>query len=269
MNTVISDHQLSTSFILKVISLTVSVSLLLITIGLSGCSGSAKGKQTYYRDVGGEPAGRSSILPEYRLGFGDEIEIKFFNNERFNETVTVRPDGRITMERIGDLYVTGMTPSQIDSLITVTYAEIIRDPEVTVFVRKFGSYQVYVLGEVARPGGYPVERNMTIVQVLAVAGGVPYSAALSSVMILRQNRNEEIQALMLDVSSYLQGDRMLITMVDKEIEVSVNDFFIQPLDIVYVPKTPMASVVAFLEQVYAGLLPPVDVYLRALLWSRY
>ena len=269
MRNVAKNHRLLTNIRRKICWAMIVGLLLLTGLGGSGCSSAATGKQTYYRDVGGEPANRSTKLPEYRLGFGDELEIKFFNNQRFNETVTVRPDGRITMERIGDLYVTGMTPSQIDSLITVTYAEIIRDPEVTVFVRKFGSYQVYVLGEVAHPGGYPVERNMTIVQVLAVAGGVPYSAALSSVMILRQNRNEEIQALMIDISGYLQGERMMITMVDKEIEVSVNDFFIQPLDIVYVPKTPMASVVAFLEQVYAGLLPPVDVYLRALLWSRY
>ena len=91
-------------------------------------------------------------MPEYRLGFGDEIEVKFFNNAQFNEMITVRPDGRITLEKIGDIYVTGMTPSQLDSLITTTYADIIRDPEVTVFVRKFGSYQTYILGEVGDPG---------------------------------------------------------------------------------------------------------------------
>ena len=239
-----------------------------VTFYLSGCSSSSTSGRTYFHDVSSLDAGSPETVPEYRLGFGDEIEVKFFNNEKFNETIGVRPDGRITLERIGDIYVTGMTPSQLDSLVTVTYADIIRDPEVTVFVRKFGSYQVYVLGEVKNPGGYPVERNMTIVQVLAVAGGVPFSGALGSVMVLRQGRNEEIQAVMIDMNHYLAGGRLRLTTIEKEIDVSVNDFYIKPLDIVYVPRTPIASIVEFLEEIYRGVLPPIDTYLRALWWTR-
>jgi protein involved in polysaccharide export with SLBB domain len=212
-------------------------------------------------------SGSAETVPEYRLGFGDEVEVKFFNNEQFNEIIGVRPDGRITLERIGDIYVNGMTPSELDSLVTVTYADIIRDPDVTVFVRKFGSYQVYVLGEVKNPGGYPVERNMTIVQVLAVAGGVPFSGAMGSVMVLRQGRNEEIKAVKLDLNSYLAGGRLRMTTIEKEIEISANDFFILPQDIVYVPRTPVASIVEFLEELYRGVLPPLDIYLRALWWK--
>jgi protein involved in polysaccharide export with SLBB domain len=239
------------------------------TICLFGCSSNSAGGQTYFRDISSLEKGSAETVPEYKLGFGDELEVKFFNNEQFNEVISVRPDGRITLERIGDIYVNGMTPSQLDSLVTVTYADIIRDPDVTVFVRKFGSYQVYVLGEVNKPGGYPVERNMTILQVLAVAGGVPFSGALGSVMVLRQGRNEDIKAVKIDVNSYLAGGRLRLTTLEREIDISVNDFFIQPLDIVYVPRTPIASIVAFLEEIYRGVLPPVDIYLRALWWTRY
>ena len=56
---------------------------------------------------------------------------------------------------------------------------------------------------------------------------------------------------------------------EKDLEVSLNDFLIQPQDIIYIPKTGFASTVAFLEQVYAGFIPPVNVYLQALLWSRF
>jgi len=239
----------------------------LAIIGSFGCSSSATRGQIHFRDISSLDRGSAETVPEYRLGFGDEVEIKFFNNEQFNELIGVRPDGRITLERIGDIYVNGMTPSELDSLVTVTYADIIRDPDVTVFVRKFGSYQVYVLGEVANPGGYPVERNMTIVQVLAVAGGVPFSGALGSVMVLRQGRNEEVKAVKLDVNHYLAGGRLRLTTIEKEIDISVNDFFIQPQDIVYVPRTPIASIVEFLEELYRGVLPPIDIYLRALWWS--
>ena len=238
-------------------------------LGYSGCSRATSGGNSYQREMSAAQRNTARDIPEYRLGFGDVIEVKFFNNNQFNETITVRPDGRITMEKVGDIFVTGMTPSLLDSLITVTYAGIIRDPEVTVFVRKFGSYQAYVLGEVEKPGGYSVERNMTIVQALAVAGGVKYTAALSSVMVLRQGKNEEVNALKVDVEGYLDGEGLHIYLEDKDLEVSLHDFLIQPQDIIYIPKTGFSSTVAFLEQVYAGFLPPIDVYLRALLWSRY
>jgi protein involved in polysaccharide export with SLBB domain len=241
---------------------------ILIVIGTMGCSSSAATGQTYFRDMSSLESGSAETVPEYRLGFGDGVEVKFFNNEQFNELIDVRPDGRITLERVGDVYVNGMTPSQLDSLVTITYADIIRDPDVTVFVRRFGSYQVYVLGEVKNPGAYPVERNMTIVQVLAVAGGVPFSGALGSVMVLRQGRNEDIKAVKVDVNYYLAGGRLRLTTIEKEIDVSVNDFFIQPMDIVYVPRTPIASIVEFLEEIYRGVLPPIDTYLRAVWWSR-
>ena len=108
--------------------------LLILLIGNSfiGCSSSSQTGQTYFRDTSSLDSGSAETVPEYRLGFGDEVEIKFFNNNQFNETIGVRPDGRITLERIGDIYVNGMTPSQLDSLVTVTYAEFVREPDVTV-----------------------------------------------------------------------------------------------------------------------------------------
>jgi protein involved in polysaccharide export with SLBB domain len=196
----------------------------------------------------------TAFLPEYRLGFGDVVEIKFFNNARFNETVAVRPDGRITLEKMGDIPVTGMTPLQLDSLITATYAGFVRDPEVTVFVRQFGGYQVYVLGEVTMPGGYPIQQNMTLLQALAAAGGPKETAKLGSVMILRHGKSESVYALKVDLANATKGANGAI---------SKDNFYVQGQDVIYVPKTFIASASAFLKQVYEGLLPPIDIYLRA------
>jgi polysaccharide export outer membrane protein len=253
------------SYLIKIILYFVFATVLFLMVG---CSSSSNTRNVYSRDLSLSQSNQASTVPEYQLGFGDVIEVKFFNNERFNETITVRPDGRITMEKIGDIFVTGMTPSRLDSMITVTYADIIREPDVTVIVRAFGGYQAYVLGEVSTPGGYPIERDLTLVQLLASAGGIKNTAALSSIMILRQGKNKEVSALKIDISGYLDGERINVQMEDREYSLSMNEFFIQPRDIIYVPKTALASTVAFLEQVYAGLLPPIDVYLRALLWTR-
>jgi polysaccharide export outer membrane protein len=236
--------------------------LLLLTMGIVfDCSAPPKTKDGITK-VKKEPvripvADEKGFFPEYRLGFGDVIEIKIFDNERFNETVAVRPDGRITIEKIGDIFAAGMTPSELDSLITDTYSKFIRKPDVTVFVRQFGSYQVYVCGEVNAPGAFPLQRDMNILQALATAGGPKDTAKLGSVMILRRGSNKNLDALKVDVKSALKGKNN----VNPPEVLRVHN-----QDVIYVPKTAIASTSTFLKQVYDGFLPPLDIYLRAALW---
>ncbi len=206
------------------------------------------------------PLTHGVMIPEYTLGFGDVIEIKFFESDRFNETVTVRPDGRITLQRMGEIMVAGMTPMELDSLITERYAEFMQNPETTVFVREFSGYQVYVLGQVQSPGGYPVQRDMTLVQAIASAGGAKDGAKLGDVMLLRRSEIGGVEAVKIDLKKALKNDND---------DNDGRDLFIQPLDIVYVPKTRIASASTFMKQVYDGFLPPVDMYLRWLLWTKW
>ena len=199
-----------------------------------------------------------SLVPEYTLGFNDELEIKFFNNERFNENVIVRPDGRISLAKVGDIFVLGMTPSELDSQITATYSRIIAQPDVTVLVRKFGGYQVYVLGHVEKPGGYPIERNMTILQALTLAGGPRETAQLKDVILMRRNQDGQLNAYKFDLSQPLTVTHT------RKIE---NDHYVYPTDVIYVPETSFASANRFLRQMYDMVLPPTDLYLRTLWYT--
>jgi protein involved in polysaccharide export with SLBB domain len=199
-------------------------------------------------------------VPEYTLGFGDVIEVKFFNNEQFNEIVAVRPDGRITLQRMGEIFVTGMTPRQLDSLVTEKYSVFIQEPDVTVFVREFNGYQVYVLGEVKTPGGYPVQRDMTILQAIASAGGVSEGGKLASVVVIRRKESGEIDAFKVNLKEAVKRDEQAIR---------DYDIYVRPLDIVYVPKAFVASMSTFMTQVYSGVIPPVDLYLRWLWWDTW
>ncbi len=201
---------------------------------------------------------QAETFPEYQLGFGDVIEVKFFNNPRFNETLAVRPDGRISLEKMNEVFVIGMTPARLDSLVSATYAQFVLNPEVTVFVRQFGGNQVYVLGEVKSPGGYPLQKDMTLLQALTAAGGPNQTAKLKSVLLLRPGLNHEIHALRLDLSKALHGSTGA---------VSGNALHVQAQDVVYVPKTFIGNVSGFLKQVYDGVLPPLSIYLQALWWS--
>lgn len=229
---------------------------LLLMASLAGCYSGPALNSTYEASVSQNGIAKTSVsLPEYRLGFGDVVEIKFFNNERFNETVAVRPDGRITLEKMGDIAVTGMTPLHLDSLITAKYAGFVRDPEVTVFVRQFGGYQIYVLGEVNNPGGFPLQKDMNVFQALATAGGHRETAKLGCVMILRRDEKNGVQAFKLDLNRAIK-DR------------DDAGLLVQAQDVIYVPKTVISNVSKFLSQVYDGVLPPLDVYTRALLYKK-
>jgi len=187
----------------------------------------------------------------YRFGFGDSIEIKFFNNVEYNETVTVRPDGRISLQRIGDIFVVNMTPAELDEIITNKYSEILIDPDVTVIVRDFGGQDVYVMGEVENPGVYKVTKGMTLVRAIAAAGGPKSAAQLKSVLLLRNDGHQRGEALRINLDmSTLQRNMN-------------NDLPVQAYDMVYVPRTFIADVNSFITQVYDLALPPFDV------WSRY
>jgi protein involved in polysaccharide export with SLBB domain len=166
--------------------------------------------------------------------------------------VKVRPDGRITLEDIGDIYVAGMTPSELDRYLTAAYSEFVHAPEVTVFVRSFAGLSIYVLGEVERPGMVELKPNMTVLQALAAANGPSRGAKMNSVILLRRGATGEMKAIRLDLN------RAAIQ------EAAAEDRYLQPEDIIYIPKTFIANVNEFLTQIYDGLFPPFDIYLRTL-----
>jgi len=232
------------------------------SLGVWGCAGTrptlseAANASNPAASAGNNAATGSGIspatLPEYRLGILDELEIRVRYHERLNNTIKVRPDGRITLEDLGDIFAAGMTPSQLDSVITDLYSKTIHEPEVTIFVRGFAGLSVYVLGEVRNPGIVEMKPKMTVLQAVAAASGSVRGAKMNSVMRLRRDAAGQIQAQRLDLNS---------TAIKN---AAYQDIYVQPEDIIFVPKTFIASVNDFLTQVYDGVLPPVDVYLRAL-----
>lgn len=193
---------------------------------------------------------------DYTLGYGDVVEVKFFNNEQYNETVAIRPDGKISLQRVGDILVVGMTTMQLTKIITDAYSEILINPEVTVIVREFGGQEFYVMGEVAKPGKYPISKGMTILRALATAGGAKNSAKLSSVILLRADKQHRAEAtrINLDLASLRKQPR--------------QDLPLKPFDVVYVPRTFIADVNNFISQYYDILLPPLDIWTRYMIWNQ-
>jgi len=187
-------------------------------------------------------------MPEYRIGINDELEIKFFDNEKFNEKVIVRPDGRISLQRIDEIYVNGMTPSALDKLITQTYAEIIKEPDITVFVRNCSRSQIYLMGEVNTPGAYPLQNGLTLIQALSLARWETGDANLKSVVLLRRTNEKTMTAQIVNIK------KLIHTGPQRE------DIVLQADDVIYVPKTFIADLGHFIRSYYDIILPPWQAF---------
>ncbi|KAA3616261.1 MAG: polysaccharide export protein [Calditrichaeota bacterium] len=203
------------------------------------------------------PSVEEMKLPLYRLGYGDIVEVRFFNNRQYNITVPVRPDGRISIEKIGDVFVDGKTPTYVDSVITSEFSKFLKDPEITVIVTEFGNNHFYVLGEVEAPGRYDIAKSMTAFQAIATAGGSKKDAKLSHVLLIR---NAD--------SPFPEVKNINLKNLRKNKIDPTHSLGLKPNDIVYVPNTRISDFAGFMTNVYSTVLPPIDSYLRAIFWSR-
>ena len=108
---------------------------------------------------------------EYIIGSGDVLEILVWKNADLSKTVTVRPDGKISLPLINDIQAAGSTPMELKEQIAQELRKFKEVPEVSVIVTDAKSRVVYVLGQVVRPGAYPLGPNATVIQVIALSGG--------------------------------------------------------------------------------------------------
>lgn len=133
-----------------------------------------------------EEPSQPPLPPQYQVGPEDVLEILVWRNEHLSVTVTVRPDGKISMPLLGDIQAAGQTPAQIQQQITERLREFIQNPRVAIIVREVNSRAFYILGEIAQPGKYPLNTEITILQAIALAGGFTEWADKNRIILLRK-----------------------------------------------------------------------------------
>jgi protein involved in polysaccharide export with SLBB domain len=130
-----------------------------------------------------KPAGEPQAAPdlgEYRIGPEDVLQISVWRNEAMSRTVPVRPDGRISLPLLNDVQAGGLTPSELRDALIKKLAEYMPNPEVSVIVLEARSFKVSVIGEVPKPGRFELKSWTTVLDVLAMAGGLNQFAARGS-----------------------------------------------------------------------------------------
>ena len=251
----------------------------------------------------------------YRLKVRDEIEVTSSSHPDLNSKLKVRPDGKVSLKRIGDLMIAGSTPTEVAGLLKKKFSKTLRNPEIAVNVTTFhtaldqlfksleafeskqritatiradgyitlpmigdikadgltvealnneitkkyatqsipvltnailtkaGSRQVLVLGEVQKPGLYPMPRYLSALQAVTLAGGYKDSAALKKVFLIRKGNDNRPYPITADLGEVLSSGDMN------------KDVPLEPYDVVYVPKTDLDRITTVFQRIYK-LLPP-------------
>lgn len=163
-----------------------SFALIILSLGLAACSGNTGRSDSLQAGELDE----FSPFQEYRIGNGDVLSILVWQQPEMTRRVTVRPDGMISFPFLGDLAVAGLTPQELRYLLVQELEEYLDTlpEEVSVVVEEIHSYTVSVLGEVNLPGKYPVNGPVTVLDVLAQAGGMTEFAASSRIQIFRNEQ---------------------------------------------------------------------------------
>jgi polysaccharide export outer membrane protein len=117
------------------------------------------------------------VTQDYFLGPEDVLDITVWKNADLSKQVTVRPDGRISLPLIGDITAVGKTAAQLSGDISVKLKEYKENPSVSIVVKEVNSYAMYVLGEVVKPGKYPLKSKTTLLQAITIASGLTPMAA--------------------------------------------------------------------------------------------
>ena len=127
---------------------------------------------------------------DFVIGPQDVLGVLFWRDQEMSGDVTVRPDGMITLPLIRDVQAAGLKPDQLADRIQQAAREFIAQPSVTVVLRQMNSRKVFITGEVTHPGAYPLASSMTVMQLIAIAGGLTEFAEPKNISIMRVQGSE-------------------------------------------------------------------------------
>jgi len=158
--------------------------------------------------------------PEYRLGPEDVIEVFVYKEPDLSTTVTVRPDGRISLPLAGELDANGKPATQLQLEIAERLTRYISGPVVNVMVKQINSLKISVLGEVRKPDVYRIKNRVTVLDAIALAGGFTDLARPNRVVVLRNTP---------------AGQRRIKVNINQVVaDNTAGLFYLEPMDTVYV-----------------------------------
>ena len=132
----------------------------------------------------------SDLPADFVIGPEDVLSIVFWRDKEMSSQVTVRPDGKISLPLLDDIQAAGLTPAALRAHLHEESKRFFGNPSVTVIVDQIHSRKVFITGQVVKPGSYVIAAPTTVLQLIAMAGGLKDFADGKNIMIVRQERGQ-------------------------------------------------------------------------------
>ena len=174
------------------------------------------------RAAGLGPIAAITLPPEFVIGPNDTLSVLFWRDKDMSVDVVVRPDGNITLPLLNDIQAAGLTPDQLRERILVEARRYIEDPSPTVVVKEINSRKMFITGMVEKPGPYPITGPTTVLQLIAIAGGLKEFADGKNILVMRNDGGRQV-AYNFDYKELLKGKNLR-----QNIELKPGDTVVVP-----------------------------------------
>lgn len=220
----------------------------------------AAGAQKQKPKGGNQPAAEALDAPDpsgfelwksgrYRLTPSDVLEVTFPYVPEFNQVLKVQPDGYVTLKAVGDRRVQSRTLPELHKMLYDAYADILKEPVITIDLKEFEKPYFIATGQVKAPGKFELRGATTVTAGLALAGGMTQSAKNSQVILFRRYSEDMLEVKEIDVKQM---------MASRDLS---EDHVLRPGDMLYVPASTMSKIKPFIPT--SGLsfyLNPLSLY---------
>jgi polysaccharide biosynthesis/export protein len=183
----------------------------------------------------------SDRVPRYGLHKGDSFELQFAFSPEFNQTVTIEPDGYITLKSVGTIRAEGLTIPELTKGVEQAYRGILRDPVVTVDLKDFDKPYFLASGQIGKPGKYDLRSDLTVTEGVAIAGGFTEASKHSQVLLFRPGDNGTTEARVIDIKKMLNSHNL------------AEDVHLRPGDMIFVPQNRVSKIQRYLPTSSLGL----------------
>lgn len=184
----------------------------------------------------------ASAPSDVQLRPGDVVRIKFAYWPELDEQQAVRPDGKIALQLVGEVQAEGFTPLALQEQLVALYATKLNGPVISVILENASSHRAYIGGEVYNPGLIVLEGRRTLLSGIMQAGGpIKESARLKDVIVVRQQNGKQL-AMRVDLRKALNKPES-------------DPFYLEPQDVVYVPRTAIDRVDQWVDQYINKIIP--------------
>ena len=200
-----------------------SISLLMTLALLAASARAQEARPTRPQAAPSALAGGSPIVEPpagFVIGPGDVLSIVFWRDKEMSSQVTVRPDGKITLPLLNEVQAAGLTPADLRARLTAESKRFFETANVTVVVQQINSLKVFITGQVAKPGPYPLIAPTTVLQLISMAGGLKDFADSKNIMIVRRDGQQ--------TSSFLFNYKEIGRNLKQDIELRPGDTVVVP-----------------------------------------